>query len=173
DDPRDDARAVRSHRDAADVRLVDRAAMAALVLPARPHARRPDRRARSRVQAEVRCAGAEPATGAAGASRPGTGCAGRRVSRPRVFVARTLPGDAVERLREQAEVDQWTAELPPPHETLLARLRDADGAITLLTDRIDAALLAACPRLRVVSNVAVGYDNIDVTACTTAGVLAT
>jgi glyoxylate reductase len=95
------------------------------------------------------------------------------MSLPRVFVSRALPGDAVATLREQAEVDQWADELPPPHATLLARLRDADGAITLLTDRIDAALLAASPRLRVVSNVAVGYDNIDVAACTAAGVLAT
>ncbi len=94
------------------------------------------------------------------------------MSRPHVFVARLLPGDAVERLRAVADVDQWSDELPPPHDVLRERLRGADGAVTLLTDRIDADLLAACPRLRAVANVAVGYDNIDLTACTAAGVLA-
>jgi glyoxylate reductase len=60
----------------------------------------------------------------------------------------------------------WEDELPPPREALLAGAREADGLITLLTDRIDAPLLEAAPSLRAVSNVAVGYDNIDVAACT-------
>jgi len=95
------------------------------------------------------------------------------MTRPRVFVSRRLPGDAVERLRVAADVDQWEDELPPPRQTLIEHLREADGAVTLLTERIDTELLAACPRLKVVANMAVGYDNIDVAACTAAGVLAT
>jgi glyoxylate reductase len=60
----------------------------------------------------------------------------------------------------------WEDELPPPREALLELVRGVDGLITLLTDRVDGPLLAASPSLRAVSNVAVGYDNIDVPACT-------
>ena len=88
----------------------------------------------------------------------------------RVFVTRNLPGDALDRLREHADVDLWPGELPPPYEALRERVRDADGLICLLTDRIDAALLEAAPRLRVISNVAVGYDNIDLVAAAARGI---
>lgn len=60
----------------------------------------------------------------------------------------------------------WEDELPPPREALLEHARGVEGLITLLTDRVDAPLLAAAPSLRAVSTVAVGYDNIDVSACT-------
>jgi glyoxylate reductase len=56
--------------------------------------------------------------------------------------------------------------MPPQPDELASRMRKADGVICLLTDRIDAALIAACPRLRVISNVAVGYDNVDIAAAT-------
>lgn len=89
---------------------------------------------------------------------------------PRVFVTRILPGDAVERLREHADVDVWPDEMPPPYETLRERVAECDGLISLLTDRVDAPLIGAAPRLRVISNVAVGYDNIDVAAATARGI---
>jgi glyoxylate reductase len=60
----------------------------------------------------------------------------------------------------------WEEELPPSRDALLAEAALAEGLVTLLTDRVDASLLAASPGLRAVSNVAVGYDNIDVPACT-------
>lgn len=88
----------------------------------------------------------------------------------RVFVTRRLPGDALDRLREYAEVDVWPGELPPDRDALLRGVADADGLICLLTDTIDDALLAAAPKLRVISNVAVGYDNIDVAAATRRGI---
>lgn len=90
--------------------------------------------------------------------------------RPRVFVTRRLPGDALERLSAAARVDVWEQDLPPPRDVLLARLRDAEGLICLLTDRIDAEVLDAAPRLRVVSTMAVGYDHIDIAAATARGV---
>jgi glyoxylate reductase len=65
----------------------------------------------------------------------------------------------------------WEGELPPPRETLLAEAREAEGLLTLLTDRVDAELLGIAPRLRAVSNMAVGFDNIDVPACTARGIL--
>jgi glyoxylate reductase len=63
------------------------------------------------------------------------------------------------------ELQVWEDELPPPRDALLDRVRGVDGLITLLTDRVDEPLLAVAPSLRAVSNVAVGYDNIDVAAC--------
>jgi glyoxylate reductase len=89
---------------------------------------------------------------------------------PRVFVTRILPGDAVERLREHADVEVWPDELPPPYEMLRERVAGCDGLVSLLTDPVDAPLIGAAPRLRVISNVAVGYDNIDVTAATGRGI---
>ncbi|MDQ7859999.1 MAG: D-glycerate dehydrogenase [Armatimonadota bacterium] len=94
--------------------------------------------------------------------------------RPRVYVARRLPEVALERLRAAADVAVWeTDEVPPPREVLLRQAAGADGLISLLTDPIDGALLDAAPRLRVVSNYAVGFDNIDVAAATARGVVVT
>ena len=83
-----------------------------------------------------------------------------------MFVARKLPGPAVERLAQTLEVAVWPGPLPPPREALLKEAAQSEGLLTLLTDRVDVALLDAAPRLRAVSNMAVGYDNIDVQACT-------
>lgn len=67
-------------------------------------------------------------------------------------------------------MDVWGHDVPPSAGVLAARVAGADGLICLLTDRIDAALLGTAPRLRVISNVAVGYDNIDVDAATARGI---
>ena len=94
-------------------------------------------------------------------------------SRPYVFVTRELPGGAVDRLRSAAEVEVWPDQEPPPREELLRQAARAEALLTLLTDRVDAALLDGAPRLRIVSNMAVGYDNIDVEAATARRVLVT
>lgn len=98
--------------------------------------------------------------------------------RPHVFVSRVLPGgdgpdSPLARLRAAADVDLWTGDDPPPAEVLRERLAQADGVLTMLTERIDRALLDAAPHLRAVSNLAVGFDNIDVPACTARGVMVT
>ncbi len=98
--------------------------------------------------------------------------------RPRLFVSRILPGgDApgspLATLRAHADVDVWEADGPPPAEALRTRAAGSDGLLTVLTERVDSALLDASPRVRVVANMAVGYDNIDVPACTERGVLVT
>ncbi|HEY8169444.1 MAG TPA: D-glycerate dehydrogenase [Candidatus Limnocylindrales bacterium] len=98
---------------------------------------------------------------------------GGRVSadRPRVLVTRRLPNDGLAPLEGVVDVDLWPDELPPPRDELLRRVRGVDGLLSLLTDRIDDELLdAAGSGLRVVSNFAVGFDNIDVPACTRRGV---
>ena len=69
-----------------------------------------------------------------------------------------------------ARVEVWPEERPPPYETLRGAVQDVEGLFCLLTDRIDGALLAGAPKLRVVSNMAVGHDNIDVAAATVRGV---
>ncbi len=91
--------------------------------------------------------------------------------RPRVFVAREIPAEGLDALRAACDVDLWSDELPPPREELLRRVAGIDGLLALLTDRVDDELLdAAGPGLRVVSNYAVGFDNVDVPACTRRGI---
>ena len=82
---------------------------------------------------------------------------------PRVFVSRVIPDEGLDAVRDACELDLWTEELPPPRDELLRRSAGMDGLLTLLTDRVDAELLdAAGPQLKVVSNYAVGFDNLDV-----------
>ena len=85
-------------------------------------------------------------------------------------MTRRLPGKALHRLAAEHEVTVWPGDLPPSREELLAHAAQADGLLSLLTERIDAEVLAAAPRLRVVSNYAVGVDNIDVAAATARGI---
>ncbi len=92
------------------------------------------------------------------------------MTRPRVFVTRRLPGDALDRLTAHADVDLWPGDMPPPYDDLVARTTQADAIICLLTDRIDAGLIAAAPKLRVISQMAVGYDNIDIAAASQRGI---
>jgi glyoxylate reductase len=92
----------------------------------------------------------------------------------RVVVTGRVPEAALELLRAEHEVDAWTGPESIGREELLRRVAGADAIVSLLTERIDAELLdAAGPQLKVVSNVAVGYDNINVPACTERGIVAT
>jgi lactate dehydrogenase-like 2-hydroxyacid dehydrogenase len=89
----------------------------------------------------------------------------------RVFVARVIPEPGLTPVTSATDADVWTDELPPPRETLLRRVEGIDGLLSLLTDRVDDELLeAAGPQLKVVSNFAVGFDNVDVAACTRRGI---
>jgi lactate dehydrogenase-like 2-hydroxyacid dehydrogenase len=93
------------------------------------------------------------------------------VDRPRVFVARRLPDEGLAVVRAACDMDLWDGDLPPPRAELLRRVAGVDGALTLLTDKVDDEFLdAAGPQLRVVSNYAVGFDNVDVAACARRGV---
>jgi glyoxylate reductase len=88
----------------------------------------------------------------------------------RCFVTRRLPGPALDRLRAAHEVDVWPGGLPPSRDELVDHARDAEGLLCLLTDTVDAGLIAACPRLRAISNYAVGSDNIDSEAAAARGI---
>jgi len=89
------------------------------------------------------------------------------VTKPRVLVTRIIPDEGLDPVREACDVDLWEEELPPSRDELLRRVDGIDGLLSLLTDTVDDELLdAAGAQLKVVSNFAVGFDNIDVAACT-------
>ena len=81
-----------------------------------------------------------------------------------VFVTRRLPGDALERLAAEHDVEVWPDDMPPPREDLLAGVAQAEGLLSMLVDQVDAELLDAAPSLRAVANYAIGFDNIDLEA---------
>lgn len=91
--------------------------------------------------------------------------------RPRVFVARAIPEDGLRLVLAACDARVWEDELPPPRAELLRAIEGCDGVLTLLTDRVDNEFLdRAGPQLKVVSNYAVGFDNVDVGACTRRGI---
>src|SRR6056297_3580317 len=93
------------------------------------------------------------------------------MNRPRVFVTRQIPACGLEQLREHCEVEVWDGRLPPGREVLLEKVVGCQALLTLLSDRIDGELHdAAGPELRVISNFAVGYNNIDVQLAASRGI---
>ena len=94
-------------------------------------------------------------------------------NKPRILVARAIFPDTVERLRQHFDVEDNPEDAIWSPAELAQRLADKDGAFTTGSQRIDAALLAAAPRLKIVANMAVGYNNFDVDAMTAAGVQGT
>jgi glyoxylate reductase len=87
-----------------------------------------------------------------------------------VFVTRRLPGDALERLADRVDLEVWPGAGAPSPEDLGRGVRGMDGLLCLLTDRIDAALLEACPGLRALSSCSVGVDHIDLAAASARGI---
>jgi glyoxylate reductase len=90
-----------------------------------------------------------------------------------VLVTRRLPAAVVRRLEEHCTVDLHRGEAPLSPEELRARAADKDAVIVLLPDKVDRAVLDAAPRLKIVANVAVGYDNVDVRHAIQKGVICT
>lgn len=88
----------------------------------------------------------------------------------RVFVTRSLPERALADLARDVDLDVWSERRAPTPAELTLRASTSDGLVCLLTDRIDAELLAACPRLRAVSSVSVGVDHVDLAAATARGI---
>ena len=91
--------------------------------------------------------------------------------KPKVYVTRVIRDKGLDLVKEFCDADIWPGNLPPSRETLLEKVRGVDGLLCLLTERIDAAVLeAAGPQLKVVSNHAVGFDNIVVADATARGI---
>jgi glyoxylate/hydroxypyruvate/2-ketogluconate reductase len=93
--------------------------------------------------------------------------------KPKILVTREVFDEVLEFLKGAVEVESNQDDRPLSAEELRARLADKDGVMCALTDRIDSALIEACPRLKVVANIAVGYNNIDVAACSARGIAVT
>ena len=93
--------------------------------------------------------------------------------KPKVLVTREVFTEVLDYLGQHFDVTSNQADQPFSPDALAEALGDKGGALTVLTDRVDAALLAKCPKLKVVCNIAVGYNNIDLKACGDAGVMAT
>ncbi len=93
--------------------------------------------------------------------------------KPKVFATHSLFEAARQILEETCEVEYWAKPERPPREEVLRRVKDKEGLICLLTEKINEELLGVAPKLRIAANVAVGFDNIDVAACTKRGVVAT
>ena len=93
--------------------------------------------------------------------------------KPKVIVTREIFDDVLEYLRQHFDVTDNQSDTPMDAETLAKNLADKTGAMTTLVDRVDAKLLACCPTLKAVCNIAVGFNNIDLAACSKAGVMAT
>lgn len=87
------------------------------------------------------------------------------MSQPKIFITRRLPTE-LEQLQQMATVEVWPERQPPPYEVLLEKVKTIDGLLCLLTDQIDRQLIDAGPSLKVISQMAVGYDNIDIAAAT-------
>ncbi len=93
------------------------------------------------------------------------------MSKPKVFITRTIPEKGLQPILELADVELWPGDTPPPYPVLVEKVKGIDALLCLLTDRIDAPLMdSAGPSLKVISQYAVGYDNIEVAAATARGI---
>jgi len=93
---------------------------------------------------------------------------------PKVYITRPLPEPAMRILEGLVDYRMWDRDGEPvPRETLLREIVDVDGIICLITEKMDAEVIDRARRCRVIAQVAVGYDNIDVQAATRRGILVT
>src|SRR5262245_35002368 len=93
--------------------------------------------------------------------------------KPKVLVTREVFDETLEFLARHCEVESNQPDVALSPDALAGKLADRDGLMCALTDKVDAALIGRCPRLKAVANIAVGYNNIDLAACTARGVMAT
>ncbi|KKM10815.1 glyoxylate reductase [Clostridiales bacterium PH28_bin88] len=91
----------------------------------------------------------------------------------RVYVTRKIPQEGLSLLQSHADVTVWQGELPPPRDVIVDNIRDIDGLLCLLTDKIDQEVLDVARKLKVIGNYAVGFDNIDIAEATKRGIAVT
>ncbi len=89
----------------------------------------------------------------------------------RVFVSRLIPERGLNKVKAATDTEVWNSDMPPPADVLLEKAKDCDGLLALLTDKINGDFMDACPKLKVIANLAVGFDNIDISAATERGVI--
>src|SRR5215469_43028 len=95
------------------------------------------------------------------------------MAKAKVLATHRLFDPARKILQEHCDVEYWERPKRPPREDVLRRVNDEEALVCLLTEKVNDELLQAAPKLKIAANVAVGFDNIDVAACTKRGVVAT
>ncbi|MEM2105180.1 MAG: glyoxylate reductase [Candidatus Bathyarchaeia archaeon] len=93
--------------------------------------------------------------------------------KPKVYVTRELPERGLKIIKERFDAEVWPEYAPPPKRVIIEKVRDVDGLVSLLSDKIDAEVFDAAPKLKIVSQMAVGFDNIDVQEATKRGIYVT
>jgi glyoxylate reductase len=93
--------------------------------------------------------------------------------KPKIYVTRKLPERGLQIIRKHFDMEVWPEYAPPPKKTIIEKTKNVDALATLLSDKIDAEVFNAAPRLKIVSQLAVGYDNIDTTEATKRGIYVT
>ncbi len=90
--------------------------------------------------------------------------------KPKVFITRQIPANGLEKVQSFCDAEVWSEPLPPSRDVLLQKVANCDGLLSLLTEKVDGELMDAAPQLKVVSNYAVGFNNIDIAAATERGI---
>lgn len=95
------------------------------------------------------------------------------MSKPKVYVTREMPKRGLNRIKERFDTEVWSNYAPPPKEIIIEKAERVDALATLLSDKIDAEVYNAVPNLKIVAQMAVGFDNIDVAEATKRGIVVT
>jgi glyoxylate reductase len=95
------------------------------------------------------------------------------MAKPKVYVTRELPERGMKIIKERFDAEVWPEYGPPPKEEIIRKARNVDALVTLLSDKIDAEVFDAAPKLKIVAQMAVGFDNIDVAEATKRGIYVT
>lgn len=95
------------------------------------------------------------------------------MAKPKVYVTRELPERGMKIIKERFDTEVWPEYGPPPKDEIIRKARDVDALVTLLSDKIDAEVFDAAPKLKIIAQMAVGYDNIDVAEATKRGIYVT
>ena len=90
-----------------------------------------------------------------------------------VYVTRQIPQIGIDVLKEKCHVEMSNLDIPLPREILLQKVKKIDGIISMLSDKIDAKVINNAPKLKVISNYAVGYNNVDINYATQKGIFVT
>jgi len=92
------------------------------------------------------------------------------VPKPKVYVTRELPERGLKTIKERFDAEVWPEYAPPPKKTIIEKAKDVDALATLLSDKIDAEVFDAAPKLKMIAQLAVGFDNVDVQEATKRGI---
>lgn len=95
------------------------------------------------------------------------------MSKPKIYVTRELPERGLNNIRKYFDVEVWPEYAPPPKKTIIEKAKNVDALASLLSDKIDAEVFNAAPKLKIVSQLAVGFDNIDIAEATKRGIYVT